>query len=296
MRVAEVLRGLDLRLPSPVTEIRDDRLAAAGVRLLVKRDDLIHPDLPGNKWRKLHRNLIAADEQGHRTLLTFGGAYSNHLHAVAAAGTITGLATIGVVRGEEHLPLNPTLRFATEHGMRLRYMDRETYRRKNDPDVVDQLREEFGEFYLIPEGGSNDLAVRGCLELAREIDSDIDVVCCPCGTGGTLAGLAGGLADGQRAIGFSALKGGEFLNDDVAAFQRSALGRVTGNWRIERGFHFGGFAKRKPALDRFIDDFETAHGIRLEWIYVAKMLYGIFALVDGGEFQSGATVLAVVTG
>jgi 1-aminocyclopropane-1-carboxylate deaminase len=196
--------GLELRLPSPVIEIQDDRLVARGVRLLLKRDDLIHPDLPGNKWRKLRYNLAAAQDAGQRTLLTFGGAYSNHLRATAAAGAAAGFSTVGVVRGEEHTPLNSSLAFAVEKGMRLRYLDRSTYRRKTDPEVLDALRQEFGGFYLLPEGGSNNLAVRGCMELAAEIDVDVDVVCCACGTGGTLAGIAAGLTAKQRAIGFSA--------------------------------------------------------------------------------------------
>jgi 1-aminocyclopropane-1-carboxylate deaminase len=269
---------LRLRLPSPVEEILDERLADAGVRLLLKRDDLIHPDFPGNKWRKLKYNLAAAQK---RPVLTFGGAYSNHIRATAAAGAMFGFETVGVIRGEEHLPLNPTLQFAVDHGMRLTYLDRHTYRQK--PTV-------YENFHVIPEGGSNVLAVRGCAELPAEIVEDFDVICCSCGTGGTLAGIAKGLRDGQRAIGFSALKGGEFLNDEVRRLQ----GEDSKNWRIETEFHFRGYARRTPELDEFIDDFERRHGIRLEWVYEAKMMYGVFALASRGEFRPGATVVAVV--
>jgi len=161
---------LSLRLPSPLVEVRDERLAARGVRLLLKRDDLIHPGLPGNKWRKLKYNLAAAAEQGHDTLLTFGGAYSNHILATAAAGTYFGFRTIGVIRGEQHLPLNPVLQNATAvHGMQLAYLDRSTYREKHSGSVVADLTRQWGRFYLLPEGGSNDLAVRGCAELGLEI-------------------------------------------------------------------------------------------------------------------------------
>ena len=284
-----------LRLPSPVEEIVDDRLAHGGVRLLLKRDDLIHPELPGNKWRKLKYNLAAAREADASTLLTFGGAYSNHIRATAAAGFYFGFDTIGVIRGEEHLPLNPTLTYAVERGMRLTYVDRTTYRDKVNPAFISRLRSELGDFYLIPEGGSNREAVRGCAEIPAEIDQPFDVICTPCGTGGTLAGISAGLHPGQLALGFSALKGGSFLVDEVRALQ-AAYGEVTDNWSIETGFHFGGYARRNPELDRFIEDFRDRHGLTLNWIYAAKMLAGIFALVERGEFQPGTELVAVITG
>jgi 1-aminocyclopropane-1-carboxylate deaminase len=288
--------SLELRLPSPLVHLRDDRLDRHGVRLLLKRDDLIHPELPGNKWRKLKYNLARAAEEQQRTLLTFGGAYSNHIRAVAAAGSYFGLATIGVIRGEEHLPLNPTLAYAVSRGMRLTYLDRSSYRRKHTPDVVDRLRREFGEFYLLPEGGSNDLAARGCAEVRAEITEPFDVICAPVGTGGTLAGIAAGLAPGQRAIGFSALKGGEFLPAEVERLQRAAFGSGSGNWHLEYGFHFGGYAKRTADLDTFIADWAERHGATLDRIYVAKMMYGIVALAQAGSFAPGTTLVAVVTG
>jgi 1-aminocyclopropane-1-carboxylate deaminase len=277
-------------------ELRDDRLESRRVRLLLKRDDLIHPELPGNKWRKLKYNLAAAREQGHSTLLTFGGAYSNHIRAVAAAGWYFGFATIGVIRGEQHLPLNASLSFAVNHGMRLIYLDRSTYRAKHGPEVVERLSREFGEFYLLPEGGSNEHAVRGCAEMPVEISDSFDVICCPVGTGGTLAGIAGGIAGSQRAIGFSVLKGGEFLRAEVEQLQRRAFGSVSRNWSIECGYHFGGYAKRTGELDVFIADFATRHGVELDWIYPAKMIFGVFALAEAGSFAPGTTIVAVVTG
>jgi 1-aminocyclopropane-1-carboxylate deaminase len=289
-------RPLNLRLPSPLQELRDDRLARAGLSLFLKRDDLINPDIPGNKWRKLKYNLESARKQGHQVLLTFGGAYSNHIRATAAAGYYFGFSTVGVVRGEEHLPLNPSLDDAVSHGMRLAYLDRAAYREKMSPEVIAMLHRRFGEFYLLPEGGSNADAVRGCAEIPGEIDRRFDLTCCACGTGGTLAGLAHGLGPGQRALGFSVLKGGEFLGREVAGFQREAYGAVSGNWSIEYGFHFGGFARRISALDQFIADFERRHGISLDWVYVAKMLYGIFALAQQGSFPAGTAIVAVVTG
>lgn len=292
------LKGCDhasVRLPSPLEEVDDDLLREHGVRLLLKRDDLISNEIPGNKWRKLHLNLQAAHEQGHSTLLTFGGAYSNHLRAVAAAGSACGFATIGIVRGEEHLPLNWSLAHAAERVMRLEYLDRTTYRAKHTPEVLGRLRERFGDFYLLPEGGSNDLAVRGCSLIAEEIDEEFDVVCCACGTGGTLAGLAAGLAPGREALGFSALKGGDFLAEEVRRFQEEA-GLVAGNWSIETGYHFGGFAKYPTELDDFVQEFHARHGVLLERVYVAKMLAGVYDLVARGRFRRGSTVIALITG
>ena len=265
-----------------------------GVRIVLKRDDLINPALPGNKWRKLKYNLEAARDQRASTLLTFGGAYSNHIRATAAAGRIHGFRTVGVIRGEAHHPLNESLAAAVGNGMQLAYMDRETYRDKTNPALLAQLRRRFGEFYLLPEGGSNALAVKGCREIVPEIDEDFDVICCPVGTGGTLAGIAASLPPGKRAIGFSALRGGaDFLPAEVRRLQGAD---ATDNFTVIDDYAFGGFARRTPELDSFIARFRDAHGIELEWVYVAKMLYGIHALVDNGTFPSGSTVVAVITG
>lgn len=289
-------RPLELRLPSPLQELRDDRLAQAGVRLYLKRDDLINPDIPGNKWRKLKDNLAAARQQGEQVLLTFGGAYSNHIRATAAAGYYFGFSTIGVIRGEEHLPLNPSLAYAAAKGMRLVYLDRTAYRAKSDPAVVGALHQRLGGFYLLPEGGSNAAGVRGCAEIPAEIGREFDLICCPCGTGATLAGIAHGLAGGQRALGFSALKGGQFLARQVAELQQQAFGAESGNWSVEYGFHSGGFARRDAELDRFIAGFQQRHGLTLNWVYAAKMMQGVFTLAGAAAIPPGTSVVAVLTG
>lgn len=285
-----------VRLPSPLVELRDDRLERRAVRLLLKRDDLIHPELPGNKWRKLKYNLAAAAEQRHDTLLTFGGAYSNHIRATAAAGRYFGFNTIGVIRGEEHRPLNSSLSYAVSRGMRLTYLDRISYRSKHLPDVVEHLERQFGRFYLLPEGGTNELALRGCAELPGEITDSFDVICCAAGTGGTAAGIAAALTDDQSLIAFSVLKGGDFLGEDIADLQHREYGDVRGNWRVETRFDFGGYAKKTAELDAFIDDFARRHGIRLDWVYVAKMMFGVFDMAEHGEFHPGTRIVAVVTG
>lgn len=287
---------VELQLPSPLVELQDDRLDAHDVRLLLKRDDLIHPELPGNKWRKLKYNLVAARTAGHETLLTFGGAYSNHIRATAAAGYYGGFRTVGVIRGEEHHPLNPSLAYAVNRGMRLTYLDRSTYRAKHSEEVVERLGREFGNFYLLPEGGSNVKAVRGCAELPAEIDEPFEVLFSAVGTGGTLAGIAGGLRANQRAVGIPALKGGAFLADEVEKLQRLAFGAPTDNWSLECDYHFGGYAKRTAELGLFIDNFRRRHALQLDWVYVAKMMYAVFAMIQRGEFANGTTIVALVSG
>ncbi len=285
--------GPVLQVPSPLTELVDERLGS--VRMFLKRDDLIHPDIPGNKWRKLKYLVAHAREVGATTLLTFGGAYSNHIRAVAAAGRIYGFATIGVIRGEER-PVNDGLLKAAADGMRLHYLDRATYRRKADDDVMAALRQEFGDFYAVPEGGSTVHAVRGCAEIVAEISEPFDLIACAVGTGGTLAGLAAGLGDEQSALGISVLKGERSLEDRVRALHHGALGRSPDNWAISHRFHCGGFARRTPELDRFAVDFRDRHGIAMDHVYVAKLLLGLFVLVDEGEFAPGSRLVAVVTG
>ena len=285
------ISDLVLGLPSPLEELADARVSAAGVRLLLKRDDLIHPDLPGNKWRKLKHNLAAAASAG-AALLTFGGAYSNQILATAAAGHHFGFATVGVVRGEEHTPANPVLARAVALGMTLTYVDRTRYRNRADPSFLRQLRRGFGPFFLIPAGGANPDGVRGCAELPGEISDAYDVICCSIGTGTTLAGIAAGLPPGTSALGFAALRG-DFLPVDVAALQR-AYGRVTTNWSVETGFHFGGFARRTPGLESFAADFHARHDIDLDPVYEAKMMSGLMTRLAQGRWPEGTTLVAVL--
>lgn len=298
------LATLRPRLPSPLEEISDGRFRRHGIRLLLKRDDLIHPDLVGNKWRKLAPNLAAA---AGRTVVTFGGAYSNHLRATAAAGRLLGLHTVGVVRGQElsERPLNPSLARCAADGMRLHFVDRSTYRRKTEPETLAGILRavDAEDAYVVPEGGSNSLAVRGCRALGEELraradadaDVHVDVVALACGTGGTLAGLAAGLTSDQRALGIPVLKGG-FLAAGIEGLQEHAFGGRRGDWSLDDRFHFGGYARVPAELDAFAGDFEQRHGVPVERLYVAKLLYGLVALADEGAFPRGSTVAAVITG
>ncbi|MFE9647824.1 1-aminocyclopropane-1-carboxylate deaminase/D-cysteine desulfhydrase [Streptomyces sp. NPDC006365] len=284
------------RLPSPLRDVVDERFARHGVRLLLKRDDLIHPDLVGNKWRKLAPNLSAA---AGRTVLTFGGAYSNHLRATAAAGRLLGLPTLGVIRGQElaERPLNPSLARCAADGMRLHFIDRSTYRHKTEPETLATILRETGaeDAYVVPEGGSNSLAVRGCKALGEELRGHADVIALACGTGGTLAGLAAGLGPGQRALGIPVLRGG-FLDAEIRTLQHRAFGGPRGDWSLDDRFHCGGYARTTPELDAFAADFEQRHGLPVERIYVAKMLYGLLTLTEEEAFPRGTTLAAVITG
>jgi 1-aminocyclopropane-1-carboxylate deaminase/D-cysteine desulfhydrase-like pyridoxal-dependent ACC family enzyme len=272
-----------------------------GVRLLLWRDDLLHPDLPGNKARKLKYNLQEAIWQGFTDLLTFGGAYSNHLAAVAAAGRLYGFETIGLVRGEEHQPLNPTLARCVADGMQLHYLDRATYRRRAEPTFLAEIQEQFGPAYLLPEGGTNALALRGVAELISELrqHTSFDAVAVAAGTGGTLAGLALGLAEANypaRAVGVAALKGGDFLRAEIDALTQEAAGRTLTNYELHTGYHFGGYAKLPAGLRQFIGQFEADFGVLLDPIYTSKLLAGVLDLIEKGHFAPGSTVVAVHTG
>lgn len=283
--------------PTPLEQLHDERLSSTGVELYLKRDDLIHPRIPGNKWRKLKYNIEAARADSHDTLLTFGGAFSNHIYAVANAGEIYGFRTIGLIRGEEHRPLNPVLQHAVDCGMELHYVNREDYRQKATSEFLSALSERFGgNFYLLPEGGSNSLAVQGSAEIIDEIDIDFDVISCPSGTGGTLAGIVSGLSrrGSGAALGVAVLKGATFLKADVERL----LGDVPLDveWDIALDYHFGGFARVKPALLSFIEEFKDRHGIELDPLYTGKMMYGLYDLAQKGCWAAGSTVIAVHTG
>ena len=274
---------------------------AHGVRLLLWRDDLRHPDLPGNKARKLKYNLQQARIEGHSRLLTFGGAYSNHLAAVAAAGRLYGFATTGLVRGEAHHPLNPTLARCAADGMALHYLDRATYRRRAEPEFLADMQQQFGPTYLLPEGGTNALALRGVAELIAELrqHTDFDAVAVAAGTGGTLAGLTLGLAETNypaRAVGVAALKGGDFLRTEVDALTLAAAGTLLPGYELHTGYHFGGYAKLPAELRAFIQQFEATYGVLLDPIYTGKLLFGVLDLIEKKHFAPGSTVVVIHTG
>lgn len=283
---------------SLIQEVKNAFFTRNSVRLFIKRDDLLHIRISGNKWRKLKYNLLDAQQQKHTRLLTFGGAFSNHISAVAAAGEKYGFQTIGIIRGEEILPLNPTLLFANKCGMKLHFIDRTTFRNKNQPEFRYQLKKQFGNFYLIPEGGTNCLALKGCREIIEEVKNqniDPDFYCVPCGTGGTITGIISGLNNEKKVLGFSALKG-DFLKKEVADLLQNCDGKAYSNWQISTDYHFGGYAKYKPELVDFINDFYEETGIPLDPIYTGKMMFGVYDLIRKGYFEKESSILAIHTG
>ena len=285
------------RIPStPLQKIEDEFLFRHKINLYVKREDLNDPELSGNKLHKLKFNLLKAREDNHETLLTFGGAYSNHIYAVAAAGKRFGFKTIGIIRGEEHLPLNPTLKFAKSCGMKIGYMNRSTYRNKTSYQVINQLKEQFGRFYLIPEGGTNELALKGCSEIINSLDINFDIICTACGTGGTIAGLISGLKNSQKAIGFSVLKGAEFLNNDIRKLLGFYKMNCLNNWEIKMDYHFGGYAKFTPELIDFLNKYEINTNIKVEPVYTGKMFFGIYDMIQKNNIPEETTIIALHTG
>jgi 1-aminocyclopropane-1-carboxylate deaminase len=280
--------------PTPVQEIHDPVFDRAGVQVLVKREDLNHPYVSGNKWWKLKYNLLEAQRLGKNTLLTFGGAYSNHLYAIAAAASELGMESIGIIRGEETLPLNPTLAFAKSRGMHLHYVSRAAYRKKQETEFIDQLQARFGDFYLIPEGGTNELAIQGVAEFARMLNQEylFDYLCCAVGTGGTLAGLIRGLPARKKIHGVAVLKGADFLRSEIEKW----VGQSHTNWQLHTGYHFGGYAKITPALKELIKKMKEENNLPLEHVYSAKALAGITQLVENGCFARGSRLLFIHTG
>ncbi len=253
-------------LPPPTQQINSAIARCAGVELSVLRLDLMHPLVNGNKWFKLKYNLLEAKQKNFTTLLTFGGAYSNHIFATAAAGNLLGFRTIGVIRGEQKLPLNPTLSFAVQQGMQLVYLNRETYRQRNTPKLQQDLQQRFGEVFVIPEGGSNLNGVRGCTEIISDAAA-YDTICVACGTGTTLAGIALSLHPGQRAIAFPVLKNAEFLRQEIENLLKNipTPHSSVAAWELVCNYHFGGYAKVNNELLMFSQQFQQEHGIPLDY-------------------------------
>jgi len=263
-----------------------------GVELYIKREDKIHPHISGNKYRKLKYNLIEAKRLGFKTLLTFGGAYSNHIAAVASVGATFGFKTIGIIRGEEltkKIQDNPTLQFAHSCGMEFKFVSRSEYRRKASEEFLNNLNKEFEGYYLIPEGGTNELAINGCEEILTEIDKNFDYVCCAVGTGGTVAGLINSSNANQNILGFPALKG-TFLTKDISKFVNHK------NWKLVFDYHFGGYAKINNELITFINQFKNEHQIPLDPVYTGKMMYGILDMIANNIFPKRSKILAIHTG
>jgi 1-aminocyclopropane-1-carboxylate deaminase len=258
----------------------------------IRREDLIHPFISGNKYRKLKYNIREVKRLKIKTLLTFGGAFSNHISAAAYAGKINNFKTIGVIRGEElenKIEENPTLKFAKSCGMEFLFVSREAYRKKSETSFFEKLKEKYGDFYLIPEGGTNELAVKGCEEILNPEDDIYDYICTCVGTGGTISGIINASKRHQKILGFPALKG-DFLKGDIRKFAKYE------NWELIKAYHFGGYGKIKPELITFINTFKRDYNIPLDPIYTGKMMFGILDLIKNGFFPKNAKILVVHSG
>lgn len=262
------------------------------ISLTIKREDLNHPFISGNKLRKLKYNLLQAKAENKTTLLTFGGAFSNHIAAVAYAGKEQGFKTIGIIRGDElfdKIEENPTLKFAQENGMEFEFVSREDYRLKNEISFIEKLKNKFADFYLVPEGGTNELAVKGCEEILTTEDSVFNYVCCAVGTGGTISGLINSALPNQKILGFPALKG-DFLIDEIRIFAQKD------NWELISDYHFGGYGKINLELIEFINAFFEENKVPLDPIYTGKMVFGVIDLIGQDYFPAHSKILLIHTG
>lgn len=304
--------------PSPIIKLNDSILDEFGVELFVKRDDMIHPLVQGNKWRKLKYNLLNIKEQGAQRVLTFGGAFSNHIHATAAAGKLFGIETIGIIRGECITPLSTTLAFAKQCGMNLHFISRKDYKEKEH--LTDDIKKLFGEVYVLPEGGTNDLALQGCREIVEETHQSLgfqpDYIVVACGTGGTIAGIIQAASQNQKVLGLSVLKGHFIANDvskllnidNICTSQNQKHDKTDKNidinhihkdfcsWSILTDYHFGGYAKWTPELIEFINQFRRQHLLPLDPVYTGKLFFGVYDLIKKGYFPRGSIIVAVHTG
>ncbi|WP_445404461.1 1-aminocyclopropane-1-carboxylate deaminase/D-cysteine desulfhydrase [Acinetobacter vivianii] len=264
----------------------------APVQLTVKRLDQIHPHISGNKFFKLKYNLLAAQQQGCSKILTFGGAFSNHIAATAYAAQRFGFQSIGIIRGEElaSQALNPTLQTAHDFGMHLHFVSRAEYRLRHEASYLQQLQQQYPQAFIVPEGGTNALALQGSQEILSAHDREnYDVICCAVGTGGTIAGLIESSSDRQHVLGFSALKG-DFLQQDIQQWTDKK------NWSLTDAYCCGGYAKTSPALLQSMQQFEQQYAIPLEQVYTAKMMMGLFDLIQQQHFPENTRILAIHTG
>lgn len=285
-----------MKFLSPMQKIEMPLLKEHNIKLFIKRDDLIHPIISGNKFRKLLYSIDYLKSENIKTALTFGGAYSNHIHAASYAFKINNIRSVGIIRGEElaHKALNKTLTFAKDNGMQLIFVSRSDYKKRNDPNYIEYLENKYNAF-SIPEGGSNQFANEGLSDLSSEINGQlsnhVDYIACATGTGGTITGICTNLKLQQKMIGINAVKGN--TDDIIAKIKQSSN---FNNFDIIAGFEYGGYAKYNEELVQFINDFKNQHGIQLEQVYTGKMMAGLLSLIKQGYFKKGSTICAIHTG
>ena len=282
-----------IQVPTPLQQIHHPLLESKKLTIYVKRDDLTHPEIMGNKWRKLKYNIEEALRKGQKKLITMGGAFSNHIAATAAAAHDAGMLSLGIIRGEElDAQSNPTLRFASSKNMELHFVSRADFRHlREDPSSVIH---KHPSSYFLPEGGTNSLAIKGCGEILHELVEDFDLISCPIGTGGTYCGLASQLEDHQSLLGFSALKGGFIVNEVENLMMR--YGIQPHRCTINTSYHFGGYGKTTPELIEFITWFKENFQIQLDPIYTGKSFFGVWDMVKKNKFEKNLRIVLLHTG
>lgn len=286
----------DLNIPSPLEIVNHPALKSKNISLYAKRDDKIHPDFSGNKYRKLLFNIKYFKENKFATFITFGGAYSNHLHASSFLTKYFSIPTIGIVRGESEYITNPTLTECVRNGMKLHFVDRQSYVFKENDPKIRNLFSLYPNHYLVPEGGSNTLALKGVCEIWDELYHQLpqppDYVFCACGTGATVAGLLAGAPIKTTILAFPVLKFNQFEQEIL---QYSTLLKSE-QLVVDHSYHFGGYAKTNQELVEFADDFRMKTQIALDYVYNAKAVFGFFDLLKKGFFKQGSSVVWINTG
>jgi len=274
-------------LPSPLNKISHPLLSEHGVTFYIKRDDQIHPEISGNKWRKLKYNFEYAIQKNHSKIVTFGGAFSNHIAATATAADHFNLQSVGIIRGHElNEESNPTLQLAHRHGMKLEFVTRQDYKElKNDFDLV---AKQFPGAYFIPEGGTNTLAIKGVSEITDEIDLDFDCIITSVGTGGTMAGLIKGLEGMKEVLGISSLKGDYIKSEFRELLLSEGISYI--NYHLATNYHFGGYGKTNPSLINFVNQLSRELKVLFDPIYTGKALFGVWHMIDNGEFDDQTLV------
>ena len=284
----------EIILPSVVEQIIHPLFIERNIKVSIKRDDRIHQLISGNKWRKLSLNCEKCNKEHYDGMLTFGGAFSNHIRATAAAGKLLGIKTIGIIRGNE---LNP----ASRDGMKLVFTSREEYDLRNEKYYQEELRRRYGNYLVVPEGGANYYGVLGCVDIVAELSEHYDHIILPCGTGTTAAGILLGSAD-TRVIGIPVLKNGRFLMVEIerllfeCGLTPSDIRELLHELVLETDYHFGGYAKYNDDLIDFINRTYEETGIPLDQVYTGKMFYALMDMVRQGKFEEGATILVLHTG
>lgn len=294
--------SLELNLPSPIELLDYDLFNEKGVSVYVKRDDLIHPVISGNKWRKLKLNIERVKSGRYEGIISFGGAYSNHISALAALGKEMNIPTIGIIRGEElNENSNDTLIQASTDGMKLVFVDREEYSWRYEVDYKNQLRIRFGNYLVVEEGGANYYGVLGCTEIIGEIDIKVDQYILATGTGTTTSGLLLA-ANNEKVIGVPVFKNGGFIRDDIselliyAGLDEETLAEKMEQLTLETDYHFGGYGRYTQELIDFINHFYQKTGLKLDQIYTGKMFYTLCELIKSDKIPKGSTVMAIHTG